>query len=92
LLDDETEIDEIYDMVDAVVPRTDDPELPALTFRVILLGTMSTLFLSFVNTFFSFRSANFTISPFIGAILNYFMGKFLEKILPSSPIVTIFKI
>ncbi|KAJ1550414.1 hypothetical protein HK405_000665, partial [Cladochytrium tenue] len=33
LVGEEEYVDEIYDIVDSVVPRTDDPTLPALTFR-----------------------------------------------------------
>ena len=32
--------DDIYDIVDSVVPRTDDPKMPALTFRVWAMGFM----------------------------------------------------
>ncbi|KAJ1547483.1 hypothetical protein HK405_005724, partial [Cladochytrium tenue] len=35
LVGEEEYVDEIYDIVDSVVPRTDDPTLPALTFRTV---------------------------------------------------------
>jgi hypothetical protein len=54
--DDEEYIDEIYDIVDAVVSRTDDPSLPVFTFRSFVLGTFFAILLSVVNTLFTFRT------------------------------------
>jgi hypothetical protein len=47
---------EIYDIVDSVVPKSDDPSMPSLTFRVWLLGTFFIVLLSSLNTLFSFRT------------------------------------
>ncbi|KAJ3098031.1 hypothetical protein HDU97_004364, partial [Phlyctochytrium planicorne] len=65
-------LDEIYDIVDAVVPRTDDPTLPVLTFRVIILGGFFCVALCCANTLFTF----------IGVLLSYPLGKLMEKVLP----------
>ena len=56
-------LDEVYDIVDAVVSRTDDPNLPALTFRVWFLGIIFGVALAFVNTLFTFRT-NIFVSLF----------------------------
>jgi hypothetical protein len=73
----------IYDMVDAVVPPTDNIETPTLTFRVWIMGTLLTLIFSFINTLFTFRSNPFTVSPIIGVLLCYPFGVLLSKILPT---------
>ncbi|KAJ3098028.1 hypothetical protein HDU97_004361 [Phlyctochytrium planicorne] len=65
-------LDEIYDIVDAVVSRTDDPTLPVLTFRVMILGGFFCVALCCANTLFTF----------IGVLLSYPLGKLMEKILP----------
>lgn len=79
-------LDEVYDIVDAVVSRTDDPNLPALTFRVWFLGIIFGVALAFVNTLFTFRTNIFVLSPFIGVLLSYPAGVLMSKILPTTPI------
>ncbi|KAJ3311176.1 hypothetical protein HDU76_003196, partial [Blyttiomyces sp. JEL0837] len=76
-------LDEIYDIVDAVVSRTDDPTLPALTFRVWILGMFWAIVLSIVNTLFTFRTNQLTVNPFIGVLLSYPAGLFMAAILPT---------
>jgi hypothetical protein len=51
--------DDIYDIVDSVVPKTDNPKLPALTFRVFAMGFFFSALISIVNTIFTFKSNNF---------------------------------
>ncbi|KAJ3216219.1 hypothetical protein HDU67_009793 [Dinochytrium kinnereticum] len=74
--------EDIYDMVDAVVHRTDDPTLPVLTFRVILLGGFFGLLMCTVNVLFSFRTNSFSTNSFIGVLLAYPIGKLMERFLP----------
>ncbi|KAI8608060.1 OPT oligopeptide transporter protein-domain-containing protein [Chytriomyces sp. MP71] len=79
----ETEfVDEIYQIVDAVVPRTDDPTLPALTARVWLLGIGFGTAFNAANTIFSFRTNTFSISPFLAVLMAYPCGLFLAKVIP----------
>ncbi|KAJ3243832.1 hypothetical protein HDU78_011734 [Chytriomyces hyalinus] len=80
--EDETYIDEIYTIIDAVVPRSDDPTLPALTFRVWVLGISFGVFLSCINTVFSFRTNTFSVSPFLAVLLAYPVGRFMARVLP----------
>ncbi|KAI9329798.1 OPT oligopeptide transporter protein-domain-containing protein [Zopfochytrium polystomum] len=80
------EDDAIYDIVDTIVPRTDDPTTPALTFRVIVLGTIMAMVLAGVNTVFTIRSNPFSLNPFIAVLVAYPMGTILSKILPSAQI------
>ncbi|KAJ3098029.1 hypothetical protein HDU97_004362 [Phlyctochytrium planicorne] len=73
-------LDEIYDIVDAVVPRTDDPNLPVLTFRVVILGGFFCVVLCCANTLFTFRTNSFITNPFIGVLLSYPLGKLMERL------------
>ncbi|KAL5719027.1 OPT superfamily [Ranunculus cassubicifolius] len=44
------------------VPTDDDPNLPVLTFRMWVLGTLSCILLSFFNQFFAYRKEPLTIT------------------------------
>ncbi|KAJ3233589.1 hypothetical protein HDU77_000553, partial [Chytriomyces hyalinus] len=61
---DDDYIDEIYEIIDAVVPRTDDPTIPANTFRAWFLGLVFGVLICAANTIFTFRSNSFSITPF----------------------------
>ncbi|KAJ3212063.1 hypothetical protein HDU82_004031 [Entophlyctis luteolus] len=74
--------DEIFDIIDAIVPRTDVPSMPALTIRVFVVGVTLGAFLNIVNTLFTFRSNAFTVSPIVSAVLAYPLGQFMAKVLP----------
>ncbi|KAJ3028989.1 UNVERIFIED_CONTAM: hypothetical protein HDU68_000429 [Siphonaria sp. JEL0065] len=80
---DDEYLDEIYQIIDAIVPRTDDNTLPALTFRVWFLGLTFGTVLCAVNTLFSFRSNNFAISAFLTVLLAYPIGVAMAKFLPN---------
>ncbi|KAJ1557981.1 hypothetical protein HK405_014700, partial [Cladochytrium tenue] len=82
LVGEEEYVDEIYDIVDSVVPRTDDPTLPALTFRVWVISIIFGFLLSLVNTIFSFRTNNITVNPLIVVLLAYPMGATMASVLP----------
>ncbi|KAJ3232374.1 hypothetical protein HDU81_003012 [Chytriomyces hyalinus] len=76
-------VDEIYDIIDAVVPRTDDPTLPANTVRVWFLGVVFGILICAANTIFTFRSNSFSISPFVTVLLAYPCGLSMAKLLPA---------
>ncbi|KAI9343612.1 OPT oligopeptide transporter protein-domain-containing protein [Obelidium mucronatum] len=83
LLDKEDEyIDEIYDIIDAVAPRSDKPSLKALTFRMWFLGILFGTLMCVANTIFTFRANAFTITPIIAAILAYPAGEAMARYLP----------
>ncbi|KAM7523087.1 hypothetical protein LguiA_012989 [Lonicera macranthoides] len=67
-----------------VVPETDDPSLPVMTFRAWFLGVTSCVILIFVNTFFMYRTHSFTISAVIMQIAVLPIGKFMAATLPES--------
>lgn len=66
-----------------VVPETDDPSLPVMTFRVWTLGLASCIILIFLNTFFTFRTQPLTISAILMQIAVLPIGRFMAKTLPS---------
>ncbi|GFQ03068.1 oligopeptide transporter 5, partial [Phtheirospermum japonicum] len=79
--------DENYCPIEQVrltVPVTDDPSLPALTFRTWFLGLISCVFLSFVNQFFSYRGNPLNLSSVTAQIVTLPMGKFMAKVLPTT--------
>ncbi|KAJ6823680.1 oligopeptide transporter 3 [Iris pallida] len=65
-----------------VVPETDDPSLPVLTFRAWVLGTASCVVLIFLNTFFTFRTQPLVISAILMQIAALPAGRFMASALP----------
>lgn len=66
-----------------VVPETDDPTLPVMTFRAWFLGLASCTLLIFLNTFFTYRTQPLTISAILMQIAVLPIGKFMAKTLPT---------
>ena len=52
-----------YQEIRANVDPTDDPDMPSLTFRVILIGTIFAGIGSFVDTLFLVRQPAISIGP-----------------------------
>ena len=65
-----------------VVPETDDPSLPVMTFRSWFLGLTSCVILIFLNTFFIYRTQPLTISAILMQIAVLPIGKFMAATLP----------
>ncbi|GLT30345.1 hypothetical protein SLA2020_051490 [Shorea laevis] len=70
--------------VQQTVPTTDDPMLPALTFRVWLLGMLYCVLLSVLNSFFRYRTKPFLVSTTFVQLVTRPIGNFLAKVLPST--------
>ncbi|TXG60446.1 hypothetical protein EZV62_015019 [Acer yangbiense] len=70
--------------VELIVPKTDDPTLPVMTFRAWFLGLTSCMLLIFLNTFFTYRTQPLTISAILMQILVLPIGKFMAKTLPNN--------
>ncbi|KAI8801478.1 OPT oligopeptide transporter protein-domain-containing protein [Cladochytrium replicatum] len=90
--DDESIVDEdrsIIPEVALVVPTTDDPTLPAITFRSFILGTFFTILAAATGQFYFFRSASIVLSPFFIILSSYPMGVFLARVLPKVKILGI---
>ncbi|KAJ4881143.1 oligopeptide transporter [Raphanus sativus] len=68
-----------------VVPETDDPTLPVMTFRAWFLGLSSCILLIFLNTFFTYRTQPLTISAILMQIAVLPIGKFMARTLPTTP-------
>lgn len=65
-----------------VVPETDDPTLPVMTFRAWFLGLTSCIVLIFLNTFFSYRTQPLIISAILIQIVVLPIGKLMAAKLP----------
>ncbi|KAI4381009.1 hypothetical protein MLD38_007128 [Melastoma candidum] len=61
------------------VPAADDPSLPSLTFRSLLLGVLSCLLLSFLNQFFWFRRQPLSISSVAAQVAVLPLGHILAS-------------
>ncbi|KAG8855931.1 hypothetical protein FRC20_000665 [Serendipita sp. 405] len=78
----EEEEDSPYPEVRASVSNTDDPEMPAMTFRMWFCGIFLCMIAIALNTFFNFRFPSPSLSPLVVLLLSYPMGKFLAMTLP----------
>ncbi|KAJ3280197.1 hypothetical protein HK104_000836, partial [Borealophlyctis nickersoniae] len=81
----DAEIAETY--VSAVVPDTDEVDMPTFTFRVAVLGTLWCIILATANTIFSFRTVPVAIPGFLATLLSYPMGIFMAHALPPGKIL-----
>ncbi|KAJ7564971.1 hypothetical protein O6H91_02G042200 [Diphasiastrum complanatum] len=86
--DDEEDADDQspVEQVALTVPTTDDPTLPVLTFRMWTLGLLSCMMLSFLNQFFSYRTAPLIITPITVQIVSLPLGRFMAKYLPNKSV------
>ncbi|KAI3897026.1 hypothetical protein MKX03_015850 [Papaver bracteatum] len=66
------------------VSNIDDPTLPIWTFRMWVLGLISCAALSFINTFFSYRTAPLIITQITIQIASLPIGKFMAYALPTT--------
>ncbi|KAK6938052.1 Oligopeptide transporter, OPT superfamily [Dillenia turbinata] len=66
------------------VSNGDDPSLPVWTFRMWFLGLISCSLLSFLNTFFSYRTQPLLISMISVQVATLPIGRFMEKALPKT--------
>ncbi|KAK4273865.1 hypothetical protein QN277_017177 [Acacia crassicarpa] len=73
--------------VELTVPKTDDPTMPILTFRMWVLGVVSCVLLSFVNQFFWYRKQPLTVSSVCVQIAVVPIGQLMAKMLPTRPVL-----
>ncbi|XP_022773786.1 oligopeptide transporter 6 [Durio zibethinus] len=69
--------------VELTVPKTDDPTLPAVTFRMWVLGLGACVVLSFVNQFFWYRKMPLSITSISAMIAVVPLGHLMARTLPS---------
>ncbi|GAB2265036.1 oligopeptide transporter 6 [Dionaea muscipula] len=65
--------------VELTVPKTDDPTMEVVTFRVWVLGLTSCILLSFVNQFFWYRTNPFSISSISAQIVVVPLGHLMAR-------------
>lgn len=68
--------------VRAVVPETDDPDMPVNTFRMWFLSLVFVLVGSGVNQLFSLRYPGVHIVALVAELLAYPFGSFIARVLP----------
>ncbi|KAJ3091055.1 hypothetical protein HK102_001826 [Quaeritorhiza haematococci] len=68
--------------VQAVVPTTDDPSLPTLTFRFWAISTVFTVVIAGAAQFFYFRLVSLSLTGFIIQMLSFPVGKAMARYLP----------
>ncbi|CAK9181405.1 unnamed protein product [Ilex paraguariensis] len=66
------------------VSNDDDPSLPVWTFRMWFLGILSCVLLSFLNTFFSYRTEPLIITMISVQVATLPVGRFMAKVLPET--------
>ncbi|KAL7751906.1 OPT superfamily [Sorochytrium milnesiophthora] len=78
-------IDQDYeDNVKALLPLTDDVNIPSLTFRVWVLGTLFCVALGAINQVLSYRTSPFSITAYVAVMLSYPLGKLMAATLPTT--------
>lgn len=80
---DENELSPV-EQVRLTVPTTDDPSLLVWTFRMWFLGLTSCVVLSFLNTFFGYRTEPLVITMVSVQVATLPMGRFMAKVLPET--------
>ncbi|BBN04337.1 hypothetical protein MPTK1_3g03750 [Marchantia polymorpha subsp. ruderalis] len=65
-----------------IVPTTDDPSLAVWTFRTWTLGLASNVLLSFINTYFSYRSEPIVLGVTTALIVTLPLGQFMAATFP----------
>ncbi|KAJ7569002.1 hypothetical protein O6H91_01G056800 [Diphasiastrum complanatum] len=73
----------IIEEVALTVSTTDDPSLPVWTFRTWTLGLISCVILSYLNTFFGYRTEPLTVTAISAQIAALPVGHFMAAVLPS---------
>ncbi|KAL9689362.1 hypothetical protein QQ045_009746 [Rhodiola kirilowii] len=65
--------------VELTVPKTDDPTLPVVTFRMWVLGITACVLLSFVNQFFWYRKQPLSVSSIAAQIAVVPLGHLMAR-------------
>ncbi|XP_022980943.1 oligopeptide transporter 2-like [Cucurbita maxima] len=81
--DDDDEITPI-EQVRLTVSTEDDTSIPVWTFRMWFLGLISCVLLSFLNTFFGYRTEPLVISMISVQVATLPIGRFMANVLPTT--------
>ncbi|XP_024969655.1 oligopeptide transporter 4-like [Cynara cardunculus var. scolymus] len=79
----------LIEQVRLTVATTDDPTLPVWTFRMWFLGILSCAILSFLNTFFAYRTEPLIISMISVQVATLPLGRFMASALPTNKFVVL---
>lgn len=60
--------DEVDLITRNIVPQTDNPSLPCVTFRVIILGSFWCILLGFINSILVFRTNTFIVDAMLATV------------------------
>ncbi|OIV97835.1 hypothetical protein TanjilG_12592 [Lupinus angustifolius] len=71
------------EQVRMTVSNDDDPTQPVWTFRMWFLGLISVVLLSFLNTFFSYRTEPLTVTMISVQVATLPIGRFMARVLPT---------
>ncbi|CAB4267361.1 unnamed protein product [Prunus armeniaca] len=88
----ETNLDETEDDLSPIeevrltVLNEDDTSLPVWTFRMWTIGLFSCILLSFLNTFFSFRTEPLVITMISVQVASLPIGRFMARTLPRTKV------
>ncbi|KAJ1850819.1 hypothetical protein LPJ73_003266, partial [Coemansia sp. RSA 2703] len=77
-----TDPSDAHVMISSAVPKTDNASEPSLTFRVLILGTLFSCALAFVNMYYWFRSNPITLGVPVVQLLSLPAGWIMSRILP----------
>lgn len=72
------------EQVRLTVSNEDDPSIPVWTFRMWFLGLLSCIILSFLNTFFGYRTEPLVISMISVQVATLPIGRFMANVLPTT--------
>ncbi|GJJ70241.1 hypothetical protein EMPS_02590 [Entomortierella parvispora] len=82
----EEEENSCIEAVRAVVPITDDPSLPVMTFRFWVLSTLFSIIGAMINQYYYFRTTSGTFSIYFVNLATYGMGVAMARTLPTGSI------
>lgn len=80
--DDDDEEDDPMDLVSKAVPETDDPTLPALTIRVVLIGSVLCVMGAAVSQLFFYKSNSPSFSSYFVILVSLPIGRWLARVTP----------
>ncbi|KAG0574506.1 hypothetical protein KC19_VG266700 [Ceratodon purpureus] len=72
--------------VQMTVSTTDDPSLPCMTFRTLVMGITANIVITIINTFFGYRTEPLHVSAIAIQIAALPLGRLMAAVLPREPI------
>lgn len=82
----EEDLLELPQVVRETVSLTDDPSIPVVTFRYVVLSTLFVIPGAFIDTMNSFRTTSAAYSIFFVQIASHWCGKYMARKLPAKQV------